>query len=83
MDELNEYLECTCGHCEDKSIRELKACPKCGGKVVKIIYGEPTEELFEAADRGEVILGGCCIALDENGNQISPEYGCVDCDERF
>lgn len=41
-----------------------KTCPKCGGKVVKIIYGEPTEELFEASDRGEVILGGCCIALD-------------------
>jgi len=60
-----------------------KTCPKCGGKVVKIIYGEPTEELFEASDRGEVILGGCCIALDENGNQISPEYGCVDCEERF
>lgn len=60
-----------------------KNCPKCGGKVVKIIYGEPTEELFEASDRGEVILGGCCIAIDEKGNQISPEYGCIDCEERF
>lgn len=79
MDELNEFLECTCEHCDDK----LKTCPKCGGRIVKIVYGEPTEELFEAADRGEVILGGCCITLDENGNQIDPEYGCVNCEEIF
>lgn len=60
-----------------------KTCPKCGGKVVKIIYGEPTEELFESSDHGEVILGGCCITLDENGNQISSQYGCINCEERF
>ena len=60
-----------------------KNCPKCGGKVVKIIYGEPTEELFEASDRGEVILGGRRIIKKKKGNQISPEYGCIDCEERF
>lgn len=60
-----------------------KTCSKCGGKIVEIIYDEPTEELFEASERGEVILGGCCIALDENGNQLNPKYGCIDCGERF
>ena len=58
-------------------------CPKCGGKVVPIVYGMPMEELREKADRGEVILGGCCIALDEKGKQIAPQWGCIDCDERF
>lgn len=53
------------------------------GKVVPIVYGMPMEELQEKADRGEVILGGCCIALDEKGKQIDPKYGCVDCGERF
>lgn len=58
-------------------------CPKCGGKVVPIVYGMPMEELQEKADRGEVILGGCCIALDEKGKQIDSKWGCVDCGERF
>lgn len=58
-------------------------CPKCGGKVVPIVYGMPMEELQEKADRGEVILGGCCIACDENGKQIDPKWWCVDCDEKF
>ena len=40
-------------------------CPKCGGKVVKLVYGEPGPELFEMADRKEVVLGGCCIHSDE------------------
>lgn len=58
-------------------------CPKCEGKVVKIIYGMPVPEMEEAADRGEIILGGCCIALDEHGKPIVPEWGCVKCGERF
>ena len=28
-------------------------CPKCGGKVVKIVYGMPTPELYEQAERKE------------------------------
>ncbi|UCH79180.1 MAG: hypothetical protein JSU81_04330 [Candidatus Coatesbacteria bacterium] len=36
------------------------ACPKCGSdeNVIPIVYGYPSEELFEAAERGEVALGG-------------------------
>ena len=68
---------------EKGDLENIKVCPKCGGKIVEILYGEPTEELFNAAERGEVILGGCCIAFDEKGNQIDPQHGCVDCDERF
>ena len=36
------------------------ACPKCGldENVIPIVYGYPSEELFEAAERGEIALGG-------------------------
>jgi hypothetical protein len=78
--ELNEYLESTCGRCDNS---HLSVCPKCGGKMVRIVYGEPTEELIEAAERGEVILGGCCIIADENGSVTSPEWGCINCNKRF
>jgi hypothetical protein len=37
-------------------------CPTCGrNTVVPIIYGMPTPEGLEAAERGEFVLGGCCI----------------------
>ncbi len=37
------------------------SCPVCGGDGLEIIYGFPTQELFEAAQRGEVALGGCIV----------------------
>ena len=36
-------------------------CPRCGGPTVPIVYGYPTYETFEAADRGELRLGGCVV----------------------
>ena len=43
----------------------MKKCPKCGDQLVEIVYGMPGPELFEASERGEVILGGCCITGDD------------------
>lgn len=51
----------------------MKKCPKCGEKLLEIIYGTPGPELFEASERGEVILGGCCLS----GND--PKYHCKNC----
>lgn len=49
-------------------------CPTCKEKTgVNIIYGMPSPELFESAERGEVALGGCLIS-DEN-----PERHCTAC----
>jgi hypothetical protein len=39
------------------------ACPTCGAVTVPIVVGLPSGELFEAADRGEVVLGGCVPIL--------------------
>ena len=58
-------------------------CPKCGGKVVKILYGEPSIEAFEAEDRGELILGGCCIQIDGEGNSLLPDWQCKKCNAQF
>jgi hypothetical protein len=49
-------------------------CPKCRQKSgVVILYGMPAPEAVEMAERGEVILGGCCIDLDQ------AERKCLDC----
>lgn len=51
-------------------------CPKCNShKLKKIIYGYPSPELIEAYEKGEIILGGCCI--EDN----SPFYKCSNCGE--
>ena len=52
----------------------MKKCPKCGEKLIDIVYGMPGSELFEAAERGEIVLGGCEIFDDQ------PEYHCKNCD---
>ena len=52
------------------------ACPSCGGAMVSIVYGYPSDELFERVDRGEVALGGCCPDPD------APQYQCRECSTR-
>lgn len=66
---------------EENKVKEVgrkpRKCPVCGGKVVRILYGEPSHEAFEAADRGELILGGCCIWEE------SPDWECLGCHQQF
>ena len=45
----------------------MPTCPKCGSaKNIPIVYGRPSTELMEKAERGEVALGGCIITPDRN-----------------
>jgi hypothetical protein len=46
------------------------ACPTCGEHMVPLSYGLPTSETFEAAERGEVVLGGCLVYDDR------PDFVC-------
>lgn len=49
-------------------------CPSCKAKEgVKIVYGYPSEKTFEARERGEIALGGCCIGDND------PERRCLKC----
>jgi hypothetical protein len=53
-----------------------QTCPDCGDRTVfEIIYGYPTSELFQAGERGEVIIGGCCIQGPVIGRQVE----CTEC----
>lgn len=55
-----------------------KKCPACGANdTVKILYGMPTYEAFEASERGEISLGGCCISDN------SPRWHCKACGQNF
>lgn len=49
------------------------ACPACGGRGIPIVFGMPTFETFEAADRGDVVLGGCTLLV------AVPQYRCREC----
>ena len=52
----------------------LPPCPACGSSNrLRILYGFPTPEAFEASERGEFALGGCVIGPE------SPDYECRDC----
>jgi hypothetical protein len=54
-------------------------CPKCGGSaVVPILYGLPGPKAFEAAERGEVVLGGCLIP-----EPPLPRWACRGCGTRW
>ena len=57
--------------------RKPLKCKHCGCEVLPIIYGLPAPTLLEAAERGELILGGCCIP------QENPDYQCPICGQRY
>ncbi|WP_197471883.1 MULTISPECIES: hypothetical protein [Methylomonas] len=42
-----------------------------------ILYGMPTEQAFEMAGRGEVVLGGCCVDLEGS------ERECTSCGHQW
>jgi hypothetical protein len=55
-------------------------CPSCGcEKVAAIVYGLPyvNEHFDTALQRGEIVLGGCCV-MDG-----MPEWSCNECKHRW
>jgi len=44
------------------TIQPPKTCPACHLRtLVELVFGMPSPELFEAAEQGDLVLGGCCI----------------------
>lgn len=43
--------------------KKKKTCPLCHktDQVIPIIYGFPSDELFQKAEKGELKLGGCMM----------------------
>ena len=53
-------------------------CPQCGGTDnVPIVYGYPGGDTFAAAERGELMLGGCILWGDD------PQWKCRACGHRW
>ena len=58
---------------------DADSCPKCHKRdqVVRVSYGYPSPEGIEAANRGEISLGGCVQRPD------SPKFICQHCKFKF
>lgn len=55
-----------------------KKCSDCGAtSTVKILYGMTIHEVFEASERGEIMLGGCYIS------DTNPTRHCKKCGQDF
>lgn len=53
-------------------------CPACGSAdVIPILHGLPDHDMFQAAERGEIAIGGCVI------HSSSPTDVCRACDTEF
>jgi hypothetical protein len=52
----------------------LPPCPNCRAtEAVRILYGYPSVDMWQAEERGEISLGGCLIGPE------SPDYECRSC----
>lgn len=61
-----------------RTITKKKKCPKCGEhEGVEIVYGYPTNALWEQVERGEVALGGCLVTPE------NPRWWCRVCKHRW
>lgn len=53
-------------------------CPACRQKTgVNIVFGYPTPELADRAERGEVALGGCVLSEE------APDRHCTSCEHEW
>lgn len=46
------------------TVARKSSCATCGGEMLPIAYGFPSGEMFEASERGELVLGGCVVWSD-------------------
>jgi len=60
--------------------RPAPPCPKCGGASKPIVYGLPSDAMYEAKDRGEIVFGGCIITDDSRAYRCKKghEFGPVE-----
>ncbi len=58
--------------------KQAPPCPQCGShRTVPIVYGFVPASVGEAAERGEVVLGGCMLTGED------PEWACLACGHRW
>lgn len=43
--------------------KPTRVCPRCGaGDVIPVVYGYPSPDMWEAEQRGEIVLSGCIVS---------------------
>lgn len=57
--------------------QKIPSCPNCGNEMVEIVYGLPSEELYQKEKRRQVLLGGC------SNSEHSPKYYCFKCMRKY
>lgn len=58
--------------------KKVSTCPKCQSKnIAAIVFGFPSPEMIEGEDKGDIVLGGCCVEVDD------PEWRCKDCEHEW
>jgi len=63
---------------EDGEMSRKDVCPKCGSKdVIPIVFGYPTVETGETAERCELALGGSCVGDND------PDCACRTCGHQW
>jgi hypothetical protein len=57
--------------------RRAPRCPHCpdAPRAVPLVHGLPSPELFEAAERGEAVLGGCLVEPGPPAEEACPACG--------
>jgi hypothetical protein len=62
----------------ERVVPQHAKCPRCqSSDTIPIVYGMPGPDLFEAEERGEVLLAGCIVS------HVDPTWACTACDNRF
>ncbi len=77
MDKIFEYFVATDQVDEALGFEKSYKCPKCGDKLVNIIYGKITDKTIEEAKKQKYFLGGCLITDHD------PKYYCYGCGSKF
>ena len=58
----------------NKRDKNKQKCPECRSKeVIPIIYGLPTYDTWIKAEKGKLLIGGCCFS------DYSPKWHCKNC----
>lgn len=52
-------------------------CERCGTTGTRIVYGLPTVDTESVAQRGEIVLGGCRVEVNQ------PTHSCSNCKARW
>jgi len=55
--------------------RRLGRCVRCGSRMTPIVYGYPGAKMWEDAEAGKVVIGGCVVQQGWSPTKVCRECG--------